>query len=113
MLKTPKFGLALILFCGACGEAEDPAIEEAKRIAAYDLRDPESAKFRKVHRCSSDKSMVWGELNAKNAFGAYTGYKFFVVANGNKYDAENDVHLEEFMAIMNRCSGTDFQVPNR
>lgn len=51
----------------------------AKRLAADQLRDPSSAKFRKVfvHQRS-----VCGEINGKNGFGAYSGFTRFYVAQG-------------------------------
>lgn len=44
-----------------------------------DLKDPESARFRKVElRSFSNGKLVCGELNAKNSYGGYEGYKKFI-----------------------------------
>ena len=52
-------------------------IRKAKASVAYDLLDPESAQFRNVE--TSDYGYVCGEVNAKNSYGAYTGFKWFSV----------------------------------
>lgn len=45
-----------------------------------DLKDPDSAKFRNVFiSMYKGKPTLCGELNAKNSFGAYTGYKRFLM----------------------------------
>lgn len=49
-------------------------LEEIKKMAAYDLMDPDSAKIRNVF---TDGTYICGEINAKNAFGAYSGYRPF------------------------------------
>ncbi|WP_312165384.1 DUF4124 domain-containing protein [Massilia timonae] len=53
------------------------SISAAKKIAADALMDPEATRFRDVYRSRS--GAVCGNLNAKNSFGAYTGYAGFVV----------------------------------
>jgi hypothetical protein len=46
------------------------------------LKDPDSAKFRNVvvTRLSGGNLMLCGEVNSKNAFGAYTGFKGFIAS---------------------------------
>jgi hypothetical protein len=53
------------------------SIGEAKQIATHSLLDPEATRFRDLFVSKSGD--VCGELNAKNAYGAYTGYKRFFV----------------------------------
>lgn len=65
-------GLAL----ASCGNSE---VEDAVRSQ---MRDPDSVKFRDIARCSHDRDMWQGDYNAKNGFGAYTGYQPFFVKNG-------------------------------
>lgn len=55
------------------------AISDAKSAAARGLKDPSSAQFRDVRRT---RLAVCGEVNAKNGYGAYTGFKRFYVADG-------------------------------
>lgn len=45
--------------------------------------DPESVRFRKMEVCKTDTSIVMGEFNAKNAYGAYTGYRQFISHNSD------------------------------
>jgi len=56
-------------------DADDKTlIQEGENAATHDLRDPDSAKFRDI-RVRGDN--VCGEINAKNGFGAYIGYRPF------------------------------------
>ena len=57
---------------------EKELIEQAKTQIRDSLRDPDSAKFRNM-RWETKESLVLlcGEVNAKNAFGAYAGYEPF------------------------------------
>ena len=66
-----------VVGCGnSVGDIVSPDIEAAKEAAAYDLLDPDSAKFRNVVEVE-DGVAVCGEINGKNAYNAYTGYKPF------------------------------------
>lgn len=49
---------------------------QARSDIANLLRDPESAKFRNVF--SPESGVVCGEVNGKNGFGGYEGYKRFI-----------------------------------
>lgn len=61
-------------------------VAKAKAVVSHDFKDPESAKFRNlgIYRSKTGKPepYVCGEVNAKNSYGAYVGYKRFVVADG-------------------------------
>ncbi len=48
----------------------------AKKAAAYDLKDPGSAQFRNI-RISALPTIVCGEINGKNSYGAFTGFNLF------------------------------------
>ncbi|MGO0109993.1 hypothetical protein [Pseudomonas putida] len=63
-------------------------VELAQTIAARDLKDPESAKFRDAFYISSDpkgnardksKDSICIEMNGKNSYGAYVGYNWTVI----------------------------------
>ena len=80
--------LSLTFFQASVGGQKDerPNSDEVKQMqlaVSYPFLDPESAKFRNVR-----KSILGycGEVNAKNSFGAYVGYKIFhaVLEDGNK-----------------------------
>jgi hypothetical protein len=59
------------------GLSSDSKIPKAKRAVEFLLKDPDSAEFRSVRE--SAKRYVCGEVNAKNSFGAYTGFRRFAV----------------------------------
>lgn len=66
------------------------AIAKVKHEILESLKDPDSAKFRRI-TVSSDGSMVCGEVNSKNAMGGYVGFKKFV----NIEDKGNDFYFYE------------------
>lgn len=59
-------------------------IKKAIAAVKYRLKDPYSARFRNVFVGKDQHKTVYGEVNAKNGFGGYTGYSSFVyvIANG-------------------------------
>ena len=64
-------------------EAENARLEALKSIVLNHLTDPESAQFRKLKLLSGDKGLC-GELNAKNKFGGYVGFRAFAVGSNEK-----------------------------
>ena len=64
----------LILFTMSSGGSKT---KFAMASASHDLMDPSSAQFRNVKVIKGD--YVCGEINAKNSYGAYTGYRWFMV----------------------------------
>ena len=74
-------GLFLLTVCVAATAASGDAqlIAKAKDTATRDFMDPDSAKFRKL---SVVRGSVCGEVNSKNGFGGYVGYKRFVSVAG-------------------------------
>ena len=89
MLKISCVATAALLVLGGCMDSpeetmkklrvsEDAATTEKLRQAVTrNLRDPSSVQFRD-ERVSKNRALC-GELNAKNAFSAYTGFTRFVV----------------------------------
>ncbi|ATC26499.1 hypothetical protein [Caulobacter vibrioides] len=68
MRRTTLVAVALsVCSCGPTGAGKD--------LAAAGLRDPSSAQFRDV-RARGD--VVCGEVNGKNGFGAYVGFRRFI-----------------------------------
>jgi hypothetical protein len=52
----------------------------AKNAATRNLLDPESARFRDTYITADDnRGGLCGEINSKNQFGAYSGYRRFIV----------------------------------
>lgn len=52
-------------------------IDTAKKAISYSLVDPDSAKFREVF-IAPNQVAVCGEVNAKNSFGGYVGFRKFM-----------------------------------
>ncbi|WP_286936162.1 hypothetical protein [Achromobacter sp. UBA4530] len=59
----------------------------SKDFVLATLKDPDSAKFR------NQKSFC-GEVNAKNSFGGYTGFKRYIAASKDLVVFEGDKNLE-------------------
>lgn len=54
-------------------------MEKTQQAVANQLKDPGAAQFRNVRLVENAKgTVVCGELNGKNSYGAYTGFKRFV-----------------------------------
>lgn len=49
----------------------DPALADV----AYDLKDPESAKYRELY---STGERLCGQINSKNSYGGYVGFRRFI-----------------------------------
>lgn len=64
----------VVVACLALAGCKDNLVETVKQQAAAQLRDPSSAQFRNVTR---NQVFVCGEINGKNAYGAYVGFKRF------------------------------------
>ena len=54
---------------------------EAERAVSDRMRDPGSTQFKDVARCSADPNIWHGSFNAKNGFGAYSGFDPFYYEN--------------------------------
>lgn len=59
----------------------------AREFVSKNLKDPSSAEFR-------NQSRLCGEVNAKNSFGGYTGFRRFIAANENMVVIEGDGRME-------------------
>lgn len=74
-----RFYLPIVLLLSGCqfvAGTDAYKIRAAKRAVLYQLKDGESAKFRNVTVAPLGK-VVCGEVNSKNAFGAYSGFEPF------------------------------------
>jgi len=61
--------------------SKSAAISAAKKNVADSLKDPSSAQFRNVRLVPyKDGSVICGEVNAKNSYGGYVGFKDFVAS---------------------------------
>jgi hypothetical protein len=98
--------ITLISACQNTGTSENQIIREAETAVANQLKDPYSAKFRGSfivggYPIHSAPPTVCGEVNAKNSFGAYIGYKRFYT-DGMKTVIESDESDFQLYAIMCR-----------
>lgn len=56
-------------------------LAQAKRAVADRMFDPESTRIRDIKlQPFEDGYVICGQVNAKNRYGAYTGYKTFVAS---------------------------------
>lgn len=55
--------------------------QAAEKLVADTLKDPSSAQFRNLKKDKLTGS-ICGEVNAKNSYGAYTGFKVFQITKG-------------------------------
>jgi hypothetical protein len=73
---------AVAIGCSNESASENPEIA-LKRVVAQNLKDPDSAQFRSLYLHKTKKRhILCGEVNGKNAFGGYGGFKPFVVVGG-------------------------------
>lgn len=68
--------LSLAIVVAACA-AGDPAETAAREAVSAQLKDPFSAQFRNLRRHSPHTAGWCGEVNAKNSFGGYVGWRLF------------------------------------
>lgn len=93
MIQMRVMGLVAIVLLTACTSEEQREADAVKKIAAQDMKDPSSAQFRNLKiRLAS----LCGEINAKNSFGAYTGFKRF---KGNTGAVIHETKIEEGAAL--------------
>lgn len=58
-------------------------MQRAKEAVSAQLKDPESARFKDVvFRSLKNGFAVCGQVNAKNSFGGYVGFRAFYVSDG-------------------------------
>ncbi len=76
---------AIFVSVTACHGSDDDGLktQAMQRVSAV-LKDPDSAKFQNLRVVTNSKGQqcVCGEVNARNSFGGYTGYKEFAFAGG-------------------------------
>lgn len=64
--------------------SRDAFIVEARAAVSRDLLDPASAQFRDLYVTQTgDARALCGEINAKNSYGAYTGFRPFYATKIN------------------------------
>ena len=96
--------ICIVLFTSAsalAGETSKPSkstldleVQAALAKARYNLKDPDSAKFRNLFKYVNSRgfTVVCGEINSKNSYGAYAGFERFAATSaGASYASPNDI----------------------
>lgn len=96
-MQRSKMVLAAVVAMGACSNEAGAA----KSRVADQLRDPASAQFRevKVVRQADGSSAVCGEVNGKNAYGGYVGFRGFVVRGSEVHIRNDDINYGDVAEI--------------
>jgi len=81
-------------------EKENDYIDRANSSLTKNFKDPESARFRNVFLSQIDVPVVCGEVNGKNSYGAYTGYKKYYATDTENFSGLDD-NSSEFLFIWN------------
>ncbi len=92
-----------IIFSNA--KSEDEVFALAKHAVSYSLKDPESAQFRNLFIAGKDDTKaVCGEVNAKNSYGGYVGFKKFITSGAAEMTNIEESDDESGMYIDMWCS---------
>jgi hypothetical protein len=67
----------------------DPNISQAKEAVRNLEKDPDAAQFRNVRECATG-FYVTGEVNGKNSYGAYEGFKTFYANSAGAHIVDDD-----------------------
>lgn len=96
-------GVIVMAALSGCS-ALDP-YADAKEAVRRLMKDPDSAQFRDVSRCSKPDA-IWGEVNSKNSYGAYSGFERFIFADGEAVvwgDNMSSYDLERWQRAARKC----------
>lgn len=63
----------------------DAFVKAGKRVISHNLKDPDSAKFRGLFLSNKNLPTLCGEMNAKNSYGGYVGYRKFFYNRVSSY----------------------------
>jgi ABC-type multidrug transport system fused ATPase/permease subunit len=61
-------------------DTDEKKIEDLKKIIRSTLKDPDSSQFRELF-LNFSKTALCGEVNAKNSYGGYVGFRSFVATS--------------------------------
>ncbi|MCM5533177.1 MULTISPECIES: hypothetical protein [Acinetobacter] len=75
----------LCLFPITTFAAESLDVQKAKSLLQNMMKDPDSTQFRNIKEVTNTvgEKSVCGEVNAKNSYGGYVGYRSFAYTNGD------------------------------
>lgn len=88
--RNVLLGAAAAILMIGCGTSDSALLDQAQKAVMAELKDPESAKFSNEYVTDfpepstkfTQLRSACGEVNAKNAFGAYAGAVRYVVLLG-------------------------------
>ena len=95
-------------------DAPYQVIEKGKKAIADTLKDPASAQFRNVRLVQYlDGAVICGEINGKNSYGGYVGFRDFVggTSTGTMRDIDTkypDITAAANTGIDTACSGKPY-----
>ena len=92
---------------GSGGTIPAQRLQEALQIVSSTFPDPKSTQFRKL-ASALEQTLLCGEVNAKNAAGAYTGYRAFHMVGTRTPTLASDADdpdYELFSIAMDNCRG--------
>ncbi|MCF6780924.1 hypothetical protein [Stutzerimonas stutzeri] len=86
------------------GKVEQPSdyavIRVGQRAVEARLKDADSAKFR--NQFVGKSGTPCGEVNAKNGFGAYNGFRRYIASGGGVAVVEGEMQADEFEEVWQR-----------
>lgn len=83
--------------------AERRLISDAKSALREKMRDPDSVKFKDIMACSKPGGIV-GKYNAKNGYGAYSGFELFMYRDGVVATVDD---WQEYDKLSDQCYSDD------
>lgn len=83
-------------------------IEEKRALITLSLKDPSSAQFR--NELMNKSKWLCGEINAKNEYGAYTGFKKFVAFDSSNAYLESIGSVGTIVGDNQVSRNTDFRI---
>jgi hypothetical protein len=72
----------------------DPEIRQAEQVVRDLQKDPDAAQFRNVRKCATG-FYVTGEVNGKNSYGAYSGFKVFYANSAGAHIVGEEEYADE------------------
>lgn len=114
-LARMVFFVSVIIVLVSCGISDNEIVEKAKLVVGTALKDPGSAQYRNIKITRYPKEIaktqtppsfwsVCGEVNSKNSFGGYAGFKRFMVRDGSttpiyegQLSTKSDIELFELI----------------
>lgn len=101
-----RTAVAVALLLAGCDNLPTGEAAKVKDQIKQSLAVPESARFSDFKRCSGDKGMWQGDLDAQNRMGTYTGPEPFFFKDGVLTTASD----RRFIKVMNACYGTEAEI---